>query len=305
MKNLTLIILLLFTMSSLTQARSRRGRSFGRRGSRSMFKNTKRTNNLRTRPQKVNSKNYNNQRSNPLSNLRSNGGFMKSMMGAVAGTMVGGFLFRAFGGNSGNYQSGAASGNSGGTGLFFPLLLIAAGAFFYFKYKKQKSNNTPHDLVPPVVDTRYNLIQDDNDDEEEIDELDYTNNPAFMKDRNKDFFVIQHAWSQKKLDKVKDKIGQDVFNEFTNEINEMKQKGHTSTLENLMINSSACVASWNEEDNKYVTLKFDVSLIEYECDQKGIVISGSKENPTDISEFWTFSKQGSGHNWLVSAIENP
>ena len=57
---------------------------------------------------------------------------MKSMMGAVAGTMIGGFLFKALGMNPG----GMGAGGGGGMGFIVILLLIGGGVFLYFRYKK-------------------------------------------------------------------------------------------------------------------------------------------------------------------------
>lgn len=296
MKVLAIFLIFILVTPEFTdaEARSRMGRSFGNRGSRSLFNTKKRPTNSFNRK----STNQRNSRSNSLfGNRNSRGGFMKSMMGAVAGTMIGGFLFRALG------IGGGMGGAGGGSGILFPILLIAGAAFLYFRYKKQ----------PQYVGHENYAHQGHQEEEEEViettfqetNELEISDNRQFISERNKDFFAIQHAWSKKSLDSVKRKMTNEVYDEFQSEINQMNKLGHTSTLENLMINHSEAVASWKEDQSDFITIKFDVSLIEFESDEKGQVVSGKKEGFTDISEFWTFSQSTMDNDWKVCSVESP
>ncbi len=290
MKKIAITLILLMTMTEIVEARSRFKRSFGRRSSRSLFSNKKKSpsrtfqRKQSTRPKK----NFNN---NQNTNRRSGGSFLRSMGGAFAGTMLGGMLFRAFG-----MGTGAGAGAGGGGGFLIILLLIGAGAFFYFRYRKPAMQSSyQYSAQDPSLET---------DTEEETDELGLLSNTNFINDRNKDFFSIQHAWSKKDIQSVKDIMTTEVASEFQNEITEMDNKGHTSTLENLMIQQSQIVSSWNELELQCATIKFDVSLIEYESDTNGNIVSGSKDSYTDISEYWTFTKAPYDSHWKVSAVEN-
>ena len=306
MKVMAIFLLLFMSLSEFSEARSRRGKFFGKRSSRSFFNSNK-----RVKP--------NTFRRNQMGQPRkSGGGFMKSMMGAVAGTMIGGFLFKAFGMNYG----GAGAGGGGGMGFIFLLLLIGGGVFLYFRYKKNTSYagaNYQHDqqgLNQQALNQQGFSEQGFSEqvrrpfegealNNSEENHLDIEQNPQFISDRNKDFFQIQHAWSKKNLDGVKDKMTTEVYSEFMNEITEMNSKGHTSTLENLMVNKTEVTDSWEESSKKHMTLKFEVSLIEYEADKNGNIISGNKDGYTDITEFWTFTQEGHGTDWKVSGVENP
>ena len=118
MKVMAIFLLLFMSLSELSEARSRRSKAFGKRSSRSFFNSNRSTN-------------TNSFRRNQMGQPQRSGGFMRSMMGAVAGTMIGGFLFKAFGMNS----TGAGAGG-GGMGFLLLLLLIGGGVFLYFRYKK-------------------------------------------------------------------------------------------------------------------------------------------------------------------------
>ncbi len=305
MKVMAIFLLLFMSLSEFSEARSRRGKFFGKRSSRSFFNSNKRVN-------------PNSFRRNQMGQPRKSGTFMKSMMGAVAGTMIGGFLFKAFGMN----PTGAGAGGGGGMGFIFLLLLIGGGVFLYFRYKKNTSYagaNYQHDqqgLNQQVLNqqsfsdqgfgeqTRRPFEGEALNNGEE-NHLDIEQNPQFISDRNKDFFQIQHAWSKKNLDVVRDKMTTEVYLEFMDEIAEMNSKGHTSTLENLMVNKTEVTDSWEEHSKKHMTLKFEVSLIEYEADKNGNIVSGNKDSYTDITEFWTFTQEGQGRDWKVSGVETP
>ena len=287
MKIMALFLILFMAVSEVSDARSRRGKFFGKRSS-SFFNSNKRTN-------------TNTFRRNQMGQPRKSGGFMKSMMGAVAGTMIGAALFKALGMNPGGM------GGGGGMGFILILLLIGGGVFLYFRYKKNTAfAGAGHQYgeqgfneqgTRPFESEAGNYGEENN--------LDGELDPQFISDRNKDFFSIQHAWSKKNLDGVKDKMTTEVYSEFMNEIAEMNSKGHTSTLENLMINKTEVTSTWEENSTKYITLKFDVSLIEYEADKNGNIISGNKDGHTDITEFWTFAQESLAKDWKVSGVENP
>ena len=290
MKIMALFLILFMAFTEVSDARSRRSKFFGKRSSRGFFNTNKRVN-------------TNTFRRNQMGQPRKSGGFMKSMMGAVAGTMIGGFLFKALGMSSG----GRGAGGGGGMGFILLLLLIGGGVFLYFRYKKNTAFAGANDQYGghgfSEQDTRPFESESSNYGEE--NNLDIDQGPQFISDRNKDFFSIQHAWSKKNLDGVKDKMTTEVYSEFMNEIAEMNNKGYTSTLENLMVNKAEVTSSWEENSTKYITLKFDVSLIEYEADKNGNIISGSKDGYKDITEFWTFAQEGLGRDWKVSGVEAP
>jgi predicted lipid-binding transport protein (Tim44 family) len=278
MRLIAIFLILFMTLNDVAEARSRFRKSFGRRGSRSLFQKNK-------RPTTYNTKKFSQKQAAPKtfnrSQPRRSGTFLRSMAGAFAGTMIGGMLFRAFGMNPAN-----------GGGGFMLILLILFGFGAYFLFKRRYG-------LKPLQQTNEEPINFG-----EIDELEMVNDQGFMTERSRDFFSIQHAWSKKDLSKVEHLMTSEISSEFSSEIEEMKSKGHTSTLENLMVQDIKIVSSWNELEMKCATLKFDVSLIEYETDANGNVISGDKDQYTTMTEYWTFSKSPYDNNWKVCAVEN-
>lgn len=280
MRIIAIFLVLFITLNDVAEARSRFRKSFGRRGSRSLFYKKKKPTTYGTKKLSQKSSSTKNSLRNTQPPRRS-GGFLRSMAGAFAGTMIGGMLFRALGMNP-------ATG--GGGFMLILLILLGFGAYYLFK-------------------RRYSIPAQQNNDEQdvnlgEIDELNMINDQGFMTQRSRDFFSIQHAWSKKDLGPVQHLMTSEIASEFSSEIDEMKSKGHTSTLENLMVEDIKLVSSWNELEMQCATLKFDVSLIEYETDTSGNLISGDKEQYTNMTEYWTFSKSPYDSNWKVCAVEN-
>lgn len=293
MKVFIVFLALFFTINQSVEARRRFGRSFGKRATKSMF-NTKRA----KKPSRVN-KPFNNSSSSRTRGTNTpfsrRGGFMNSMMGAVAGTMIGGFLFRSLG--IGGHGNGAGGG---GMGLFFPLLLIG-GAYFLFRNRNKS-------MIPASASTNSQYQQDNFETQaNEIpstDELGLESDNNFIKERNTDFFSIQHAWSKKDLSNVSNKMTDEILMQFKMEFDQMDSKGHISTLENIMINDSQVTQSWSEDGSDYAKMIFSVSLIEYESDKEGNVISGLKGIPTDLDEAWLFTKAPGQNDWKLCGIDN-
>ena len=96
----------------------------------------------------------------------------------------------------------------------------------------------------------------------------------------------------------------DILSQFKSEFDEMNLKDHSSTLENIMINDTQVVQTWSEEGSDFAKMLFNVSLIEYESDKDGNVISGLKGIPTDLDESWVFTKDPGENEWRLCGIDN-
>lgn len=290
MKYIAIFLVLMMTLGEVAEARSRFKRSFGRRASRSFFHKKNKTTPFKRDMTKRNSQS---QRKMGIPSRSRRPSFLTTMAGAFAGTMIGSMLFRALG------------ISPAGGGGFMLILLVLFGFGAYFLFKRRYGLNYATEQGAPQTDSFVDNITTYEESMGEIDELDMVNNPDFMTERSRDFFSIQHAWSKKDLGPVKHLMTTLVEEEFQKEIDEMKSNGVTSTLENLMIERTQVVSSWNELEMQCATIKFDVSLIEYETNEQGEIVNGSKDQHTRITEYWTFSKSPSDENWKVCAVENP
>ena len=64
--------------------------------------------------------------------------------------------------------------------------------------------------------------------------------------------------------------------------------------------------AWQEQGRDYVTVRLQVSLIDYITDERGTrMLDGSQAEPVRLDEFWTFVRGVGPNRWKLSAIEQP
>ena len=67
--------------------------------------------------------------------------------------------------------------------------------------------------------------------------------------------------------------------------------------------STDIVEAWQESGRDYITVRFYANLVDYTVDDKtGDVVSGSKTDPVNFEEYWTYTRQVGSNPWQLSAI---
>ena len=60
--------------------------------------------------------------------------------------------------------------------------------------------------------------------------------------------------------------------------------------------------AWQEGSSSYATVAMRFSIIDAKVDSSGRVVEGSLTEPVEVTEIWTFRREGVG-NWMLSAIQ--
>jgi predicted lipid-binding transport protein (Tim44 family) len=63
--------------------------------------------------------------------------------------------------------------------------------------------------------------------------------------------------------------------------------------------------AWREADGEYATVAMRYAMIDATVDASGRVVSGSREEPQEVTEVWTFRRPigGTAAQWELSAIQ--
>ncbi len=78
---------------------------------------------------------------------------------------------------------------------------------------------------------------------------------------------------------------------FNQDLEEQKSSCSINRLENIAVRSVDITEAWQEEGNDFLTLLFYANILDYTADKTtGTVISGSKTEPVEFREFWTFMR---------------
>lgn len=304
-KQLTLIAILMFIFYSAAEARIGGGRSFGSRGSRGFAPRSAPTQNSGT------GSNFRNSPSQPYApapqpqyGQPAGGGFMRSMLGGIAGGFLGSMLFRSFG------HAGMGGMEGGGFGILELLLVVGLGFLLFrmFTTRRQQYADGPvQEIGPgPYAKTEFQPT-DEASVADTLRRYDAAFDLATFKNaRTDDFFRIQAAWMNRDLMPIRPLMTSEMAQLLDADVQNLRQQGRINRLENIAVRQIEAVEGWQEYGKEYATLRFHANLLDYAVDEKsGAVIEGDKANPVKFEEYWTYCRDiGSNQAWLLSAIHH-
>ena len=294
-------------------ARMGGSRSFGSRGSRSMSTPT------RSYPSSTPSSTSTSPSSSSTSATRpqgltpsqvpppQTGGFMRGMMGGLAGGFLGSMLFGGMGG------MGSGGLGEGGFGMLDILLLGGLGylAYRFFMKRRQEqaawapqgAGTTPWTHAAPAAVADAAGVDRDKG-LEHIRRMDPAfDEKAFMETASDVFFRLQGGWTRRDLSPVSGLLTEELRATLQADADALKAKGQVNRLENISVRNVEITEAWQESGQEYATVLFQANLLDYTADATGKVLSGSDAVPVKFEEFWTFTRPVGPGAWRLSAIQ--
>jgi predicted lipid-binding transport protein (Tim44 family) len=242
------------------------------------------------------------------------GGFFRSMMGGIAGGLLGGMLFRGLG------FGGMGGGGYGGPGLFDILLIGGICYLIYRMVKKRRQEST----LPQAFDTSYRQAdyqqpqasyqfgtQPESPPTDDlatglshIRQLD----PGFDEGRFKDsamdiFFRVQGAWMNRDLAPVVPILAADIRRTLQEDVDRLRREQRVNRLENIAMRNVELVEAWQESGQDFITARIYANLLDYTTDEAGNVLEGSKSDPVKFEEFWTYTRPVGNNPWQLAGIQ--
>ncbi|MED5579015.1 MAG: TIM44-like domain-containing protein [Nitrospinota bacterium] len=307
-------------IGSIAEARRFGGmRSFGFRGSRGLF--SRRSFGSRSRFGSFGSRRAGFGRRG-FSRRPAFGGFGRSMFAGIGGFFLGSMLGRML---------FPGMGAGGGFGLL-EIILIFVGIFLLMRFIRNrtfaKNSNYSYGNVgvqtdPSQVGTGYGyddtghesggrVSEEDSYSGREIDEglrnISNADNSfsadSFSKEMRTNFIRFQEAYSNRDVSSIKDLVDGDILKNCEIDIEEMQREKTINKLENINIGKSEFVEVWQENGYDFVTVRYEVSLLDYVVkEDTGDHISGSTSAPIHFTEHWTWARKTGPNAWFLSAIE--
>lgn len=114
----------------------------------------------------------------------------------------------------------------------------------------------------------------------------------FFRERaEKAFNLIQKAWSDRNLSIAQNFLSDGVFEQFTIQTEEMREKGIIDHMEGLKVLSARPVKFQSDRNFDVIHLRIDARAVNYRKDEKtGKIINGSKA-PENFAEIWSFLRK--------------
>lgn len=113
----------------------------------------------------------------------------------------------------------------------------------------------------------------------------------FRKRAEKAFEIIQKAWSDRNLTDAQYFLSDGVYEQFSIQLDEMKEKGIIDHMEGLKILGSRPVKFQSDKNFDVIHLRIDAQAVNYRKDEKtGRVLNGAR-SPENFAEVWSFLRK--------------
>ena len=246
--------------------------------------------------------------------------FFSGLMGGIAGFALGGLLgsllFRGFGGFG-----------AGGIGLL-DILLIVGALGLLFAYLRRRRAETPAYASAggpaPAYGTAYGggaspgsgggtitmeMPAGQSDMERgigHIRSMDSGFDPARVVEFARSaFHGVQAAIQSRDLSLVQGWLTPQMYSELSSQCDQLTAARRSNRVERIDIRNAEVSEAWQESGRDWVTVMITASLLDYVVDDvSGAVVEGSRTEPQQIEEFWTFTRPVGSNPWQLSAIQS-
>lgn len=116
---------------------------------------------------------------------------------------------------------------------------------------------------------------------------------------------IQQAYSRGDMDALGRMLTPEMLSYYAGEFEENRRKGLRNELGAPKLLQGDLSEAWREQSGDYATVAMRYSLTDAMVDDSGRVVSGSRTEPQEVTEVWTFRRdRGAGANaWELSAVQ--
>ncbi len=116
---------------------------------------------------------------------------------------------------------------------------------------------------------------------------------------------IQQSYSRGDMDTLGKLLTPEMLSYYAGEFEENRRKGLRNELGAPKLLQGDLSEAWREQSGEYATVAMRYSLTDAMVDNTGRVVSGSRTEPQEVTEVWTFRRdRGAGSNaWELSAVQ--
>jgi len=306
--SVAVLVLAVFVWTADTWARAGGGKSTGSRGSRSW-----------SSPEAGPSAPSSSRQAVPSSAvpqpMPQRSGWMSGLMGGIMGFALGGLLgSMLFGGLGG--------GLFNGIGLLEILLIggllymifaylrrrqqpVPAGSYGYASPQRPETPSWPSESMDAGTATRAVSESDRDRGIRHIRHMDSAFDlVSFIHTASESFFTIQSAWMARNMGPVRDFMTPAMYEQMQEDCDRLRAERRINRLENIAVRYTEVTEAWQESGQDFVTARILASLLDYTVEEgTQRVLEGSRTDPVQCEEYWTFTRSVGPHPWQLSAVQ--
>ena len=130
-----------------------------------------------------------------------------------------------------------------------------------------------------------------NNDYEKFKEIDKSyNEEKFINDSFETFKDIQLLWSKSDLNKIKNLVSDDIYNDYVKKIDELKKQERKNIMDNIILKTNKIVDVIIDDDI-IINCKMNIECIDYIIDKNNKVIKGKKDKTINYTYELSFNKK--------------
>jgi predicted lipid-binding transport protein (Tim44 family) len=116
---------------------------------------------------------------------------------------------------------------------------------------------------------------------------------------------VQGAYSAGDLNALGDRVTPEMLSYFAAELDDNRKKGLTNEMGPVTLLQGDLSESWREAGSEYATVAMRYTLTDALVDRNGVVVSGDRTKPQEVTEVWTFRRNPNTNAtaWELSAIQ--
>lgn len=117
---------------------------------------------------------------------------------------------------------------------------------------------------------------------------------------------IQDAYGRGDVNALGERASPEMTSYFAHELEDNRRQGVRNEVSGAKLLQGDLAESWREGNMEYATVAMRYALIDATVEaQTGKVVSGSRTQPMEVTEVWTFCRpaSGSASQWELSAIQ--
>lgn len=118
---------------------------------------------------------------------------------------------------------------------------------------------------------------------------------------------VQMAYGRNDVDALSSRLTPEMLSYFAGELDDNAKKGLLNVVSDVKLEQGDLAEAWREQHLEYATVALRYTLIDATIESAtGRVVEGSRTEPTELTEVWTFARpvNGTGSQWEVSAIQS-
>jgi predicted lipid-binding transport protein (Tim44 family) len=119
------------------------------------------------------------------------------------------------------------------------------------------------------------------------------------------FFKVQAAWMARDMGVARDVLHPEMYERMQAQCAELRAQRRINRLENIAVRSTEVTEAWQETGHDFVTVAIRASVLDYTTDESGQLVEGSRTEPVQFEEYWTFVRPVGPNPWKLTAIQQP